>query len=75
MASRLFVDSASSFPLKSAPRGALKPASHYFSSNEEPALAEVLSDPMVRSLMKSDGVARAHLDAVIASAQQVLRCN
>lgn len=42
-------------------------------AGEEPALAEVLTDPLVHLVMRRDGVSRAQLEAVIARAQMALR--
>lgn len=40
---------------------------------QEPALSEVLADPLVHLVMRRDGVSRAELDAIIARAQANLR--
>jgi len=39
----------------------------------EPPLCEVLADPLVQTVMRSDGVSRAALDSVIAHAQRRLQ--
>ena len=39
----------------------------------EPALCEVLADPLVHAVMRRDGVSRAALESVIAGAQRRLR--
>jgi len=39
-------------------------------SCREPSLAQLLADPMVQALMASDGVDRAELDEVIATARK-----
>lgn len=41
-------------------------------AGEEPALAQVLDDPIVRMVMRRDGVEIADLKAVIARAQAAL---
>lgn len=46
-----------------------------YGDNEEPSLSEVLADPMIRSLMVSDGVAKDSLCAVIRAAQAELYVN
>jgi hypothetical protein len=45
---------------------------HWSRAGEEPALAEVLSDPIVLALMQRDRVTQAELRAVIARAQAKL---
>ncbi len=40
-----------------------------YANNEEPSLSELLADPMIRSLMSSDGVAKDSLCATIRAAQ------
>ena len=41
-------------------------------AGEEPALAEVLADPLVHQVMRRDGVSLQQLRAVIAEAQCAL---
>ncbi|MFI4987606.1 MAG: hypothetical protein ACHQF3_09200 [Alphaproteobacteria bacterium] len=41
----------------------------------EPALSDVLADPLVRLVMRRDGVSLPHLSAVIARAQAGLRAD
>lgn len=40
-----------------------------YADNEEPSLSELLADPMIRSLMVSDGVAKDNLCAEIRAVQ------
>lgn len=49
-----------------------QPGDSYFLDGAEPPLGEVLDDPMVRSLMNSDGVNVEMLMAVIAEARRKL---
>ncbi len=48
-------------------------ASARFSGHEEPALTDIINDPITRRLMDSDGVAYDHLMDVIKSARTRLR--
>jgi hypothetical protein len=53
--------SAAFSALSSTARG----ASHKFAGHEEPSLAEMIEDPIVRRLLASDGVRRETLMAMI----------
>ena len=44
-------------------------AAHQFAGREEPPLAEMMEDPIVRRLLASDGVRHETLMAVIAQAK------
>lgn len=62
---------ASLFARKPLDRGHMTDAKR-FAANEEPSLSELLSDPMVRSLMDSDGVAEDCLSSIIHRARSRL---
>lgn len=49
-----------------------QPGDYYFLDGAEPPLGEVIDDPMVRSLMDSDGVKVEMLMAIIAEARRKL---
>jgi hypothetical protein len=50
-------------------------AREWLGAGREPALADVLADPLVHLLMRRDGVSPAQLDAVIAAARSRLGGN
>ncbi len=52
---------------------AVRPGHAWRAAGTEPALSEVLADPIVHTLMHRDGVSRDQLAAVIAAAQSKLR--
>jgi hypothetical protein len=45
----------------------------WLAAGKEPALAELLADPLVGLVMRRDGVSPATLQAVVAAAQDRLR--
>jgi hypothetical protein len=45
----------------------------WLESGEEPSLEEIYSDPLVRLVMRRDGVTRAHLERVIGQTRASLR--
>lgn len=49
-----------------------QPVDSYYGDGAEPPLGEVIADPVVRSLMDSDGVGVENLMAIIADAQAKL---
>jgi hypothetical protein len=49
------------------------PARAWSVAGQEPALGEILADPLVHLVMRRDGVSRAELERVIARAQAKLR--
>ncbi len=40
--------------------------------SDEPRLAEVLDDPMIRAVMARDGIRRAEMDALVQAVRQRL---
>lgn len=62
-------------PFRSSPSmpQARHPGRRWSRAGQEPALSEVLADPLVHLVMRRDGVSRAELDEVIARAQAKLR--
>jgi hypothetical protein len=67
---------ASTVSEKPAMMGTVRPrarnVAHRFLAREEPALGDLLDDPMTRRLMASDGVRLDHLMDVIAQAKSGL---
>ena len=59
-------------PIVGAVRSRARSAANRFAAREEPALGDLLDDPMTRRLMASDGVRLDHLMDVIAQAQSGL---
>ncbi|HLN23092.1 MAG TPA: hypothetical protein VK558_03825 [Patescibacteria group bacterium] len=59
-------------PIIGAIRSRPRNAANRFLAREEPALGDLLDDPMTRRLMASDGVRLDHLMDVIAQAKSGL---
>jgi hypothetical protein len=66
------LDLSALFTRKPLDRGHMTDAKRY-AANEEPQLADLLTDPMVRSLMDSDGVAEDSLSQLLHCARSRLQ--
>ena len=55
------------------PSHRFRPERQWSAGGTEPALADLLADPIVHLVMRRDGVTEAELRHVVAAAQAVLR--